>query len=76
MTQSESTSSAEYLRYLELSRMLGMKTMLLIEGSTDDTIEVHLKRCTPGEEPLIREAYEIYKKWQHDDDSDITWHPV
>lgn len=75
MTQRKSTPSDKYARYLELSRILGIKTTLLIESSADDTLEVHLEGRSPEEAALMREAYAIYRKW-NDPTADITGHPV
>ena len=73
-----SSRRAEHERYLELSRQLGMKTVMLIESSTDDTFAVHVKRHAlefPEQEALMREAYAIWKKCSNPV-SDSTDDPV
>ena len=61
------TRKQEYERYLELSRMLGTKITLLIESSTDTAMALHLQGFDHAEAELVREAYCIYKSWDHSD---------
>ena len=71
------TRKEEYVRYLELSRKLGTKTMAIIEQAPSAKIEALLAGRDSATAALVREAHAIFWKNNDADASDlITGHPV